>query len=926
MMYAVSTTAAMRRGASMLVLVAAALAGATRAAGPERPAELDPAIPVPESIIGHEVGADAVRYVPLMRYLDALAEASPLVTVTPYAKTHEGRDLVYVTITSRDNHARLEEILATNARFADPRGQDEGAVDELVETAPAIAWLAYCIHGDEVSPTDSAMEVIYRLAAGTDDDTASLRENVVIHVDPLQNADGRERYLAQLQALKGHVPNADSQAMQHGGLWSAGRGNHYLFDLNRDWLPQVQVETRGRARQIARWNPHFLIDAHEMGGLDTYLFDPPRDPINGSLAEVVLDWRKQFSADQARAFDGNGWSYYTREWYEEWYPGYTNAWAGLRGTIGLLYEAAGLNGQLLRKPSGETVTYAQAVEQNVVGTMTNLRTLRDNRAAILADFVAERRWAVTAATPEGGTFFIRRGEDPARLRRFLEVLDLQGIEYITTAAAVVVNGATNTLGQRVEALEMPAGSIAVSSRQPMRRALHAFLDFDPRLSETFLAKEREDLENGRGTRLYDTTAWNLPMAYGLDAWWGGDVPLEPAIATMQETAAPALAESQYGYVIDGASSDVTIALVRLFDAGCTMRSMSRPVTVLGTALRPGALLLRHHENINLRDRVQTAIEGLELTVLAIDSARTEAGPDLGGQRALLLQAPRVAIATQWPVSTTSFGATWHLLDDRLGLRASPINAQRLGSIDLRKYNVLILPSAFGLSAILEGNTLARVRTWVENGGTLIALGSSATALANERYGLSSVRRRADVLETLDVYAEAVDRERAALRVSVDAESVWNGPGESGEPADGPAGANASKDALARAEAWARRFAPTGAFLAADINPLHFLGHGVPARLPVHVSGGSALLSRAPVETAVRLGPAEGLRLSGLLWPEARERLANAAYATREGRGRGQVILFGSDPFTRGYHEGTGRILLNAILLGPGLGADQPVPW
>ena len=48
--------------------------------------------------------------------------------------------------------------------------------------------------------------------------------------------------------------------------------------------------------------------------------------------------------------------------------------------------------------------------------------------------------------------------------------------------------------------------------------------------------------------------------------------------------------------------------------------------------------------------------------------------------------------------------------------------------------------------------------------------------------------------------------------------------------------------------------------------------------------------------------------------------------TREGRGRGQVILFGSDPFTRGYHEGTGRILLNAILLGPGLGADQPVPW
>ena len=64
------------------------------------------------------------------------------------------------------------------------------------------------------------------------------------------NPDGRGRYLAQLRQLTGRVPNSDYQAMQHSGLWSAGRGNHYLFDLNRDWLMQVHPETRGRAAAI----------------------------------------------------------------------------------------------------------------------------------------------------------------------------------------------------------------------------------------------------------------------------------------------------------------------------------------------------------------------------------------------------------------------------------------------------------------------------------------------------------------------------------------------------------------------------------------------------------------------------------------------------------------------------------------------------
>ena len=67
-----------------------------------------------------------------------------------------------------------------------------------------------------------------------------------------------------------------------------------------------------------------------------------------------------------------------------------------------------------------------------------------------------------------------------------------------------------------------------------------------------------------------------------------------------------------------------------------------------------------------------------------------------------------------------------------------------------------------------------------------------------------------------------------------------------------------------------------------------------------------------------------LRMSGLVWPEGAQRLSNAAYLTRERKGNGQIILFANMPNFRGATKGTARLLLNAIILGPGLGANSPI--
>ena len=110
-------------------------------------------------------------------------------------------------------------------------------------------------------------------------------------------------------------------------------------------------------------------------------------------------------------------------------------------------------------------------------------------------------------------------------------------------------------------------------------------------------------------------------------------------------------------------------------------------------------------------------------------------------------------------------------------------------------------------------------------------------------------------------------------------------------------------------------------LRARTDPNAWITAGAPSELPVFYAGSQVLYAKPPVHTAVRLAPADQLRLSGLLWPEARERLSRAAWLTVERVGRGQVILFAAQPNFRSFWQSGSRFLANAIVLGPGLGAD-----
>ncbi|MBP7148835.1 MAG: hypothetical protein KBD01_14970 [Acidobacteria bacterium] len=972
--------------ACSVVLVAGASCGADAAA--ERGVTLerllpgatfDPAIPAPEAATGVRPGARPLRPDELLAYMLALDTASPRARWIEYARSHEGRPLGVLAVADEAALARLEQFQVEHARLADPRGRAPAEDAALAAPARAVAWMTYGIHGDELSSCDAAAVLAYWLVAGEDERARTLRRELVVFIDPTQNPDGRARAVAQAAAFAHLVPNADGSDLSHAGVWPWGRGNHYLFDLNRDWISQVHPES-ARAGLIAAWSPQLFVDSHEMGADSSYLFSPARHPFNPFRPARQQRWAERFAADQARALDGRGYSYYTREWNEEFFPGYGSAWASYLGAVGILYEMSSTDGTLVRQRPGTIRTFAEAIEHQLTSSVANLETLAANRAEVLLDSIRSRRDAVQRGA-EGPVraWLLPRGRFPARTDALAALLARQGIEVLRNAAAVQAAGVRDARTGETKSVELPAGSWLVPMAQPAGSLARALLDPHVPMEAAFFREEREYLERGKDSRLYDATAWSLPLLHGVEAYWSPVAVAGAWTAAVPEPRQGSLraAAGAVAYVIDGSGDEAAPALADLLQRGIAVRVAEKEFRAAGRDFGPGTLLVKREGNpADLAAQLAEVAARWPVQIEAVATGKSERGPDLGGNYFHPLVAPRVGVWSGSPVNPGSYGFAWHLFDEVLGLRFAGLDVNRFGGTDLSRYNVLVFPPAFGggYRERLGEKGLAELRRWIEAGGTAIGVGDGAAFLAAKDAGLTATRLRHEALDRFPpvVWGISADAARAggsfdargelarpaepvarpataatAARSPYDVAPVL-GPGarpfaqgfEQGSPVAGPPVALAEwlepllspgkerpdAEDLARADERLRRFAPQGALVRLELDPDSWLAWGLPAEVDVLVATDRALVAEPPVNVAARFAPLERLHLGGLLWPEAAGRLARTAYVAREKVGRGQVILFVDDPLLRGWTIGTRRLFENAVLFGPGLGTAWSSPW
>ena len=204
-----------------------------------------------------------------------LPESSSKVLLKPYGETWEGRTLYYLIISSEENLSRLESIRNGIIRLANVQAPKAEA-SQLIETLPTITWLAYGVHGNEISSPEAALLTAYHLAASQNDEKVDqILNNSVVILDPIQNPDGRDRFINFFRQTKGAWPDPDPVSAEHNEVWPGGRVNHYLFDMNREWTAMTQPETKARIKAYLEWYPQVLVDLHEMGGNSTYYFAPP---------------------------------------------------------------------------------------------------------------------------------------------------------------------------------------------------------------------------------------------------------------------------------------------------------------------------------------------------------------------------------------------------------------------------------------------------------------------------------------------------------------------------------------------------------------------------------------------------------------------------------------------------------------------------
>ena len=896
-------------------------------------AELNNSIPTFKAVNGFALGEKPSHYFQTVRYIQAVAKASDRVKLVQQGETFQGRKLYYLIISSPQNLAKLNKIESDISKLFDPRKlRNEKEAREIIKNSPAVVFLMYSIHGNEASGTDASLKTLYNLAARQDAAIKKILDSLIVCIYPMENPDGRERFISEAEQWIGAKPSTDAQSLPHSGLWPSGRTNHYRFDLNRDWFILSQPESRARVKAILRMKPQLVVDAHEMGPYSTYLFNPPREPINPNMHPFIRKWWKTFAADLANSFNQHGWSYYTREWLDEFYPGYGTSWPAYTGAVCILYEQARTAGVPVKRPDKTILTFQESVRHQFVSSMTNIFTAYKHRSKLLEEYYLMKKEAVNYSG-KVKAFAIEPAANKALVNKFISKLLFQGIEVYRANKPFAVSKSRDYLTKKVARRKFPAGSFVIPLNQPLKPLIKAIMDFDVRMKTSFLKSERESLLKGKGTRMYEVSAWSFPIAYGLkcsELFRKPEVKLERVTSVKKIKGGLKNPQALYGYLIRPNDFNYFKILKDLFEAGFQVRCAKEGFTVEGKSFKRGTLLIRKIENPGKDFSVLKNFarkEGVEIT--GINTALSQKGIDLGGDYFQLLRKPKIALVTGRSVISSNFGEIWFLLDRQLKQEVSLILFERLAGTDLRKYNLMILPSVYGGAGAFKRTLgkagITKLKAWVKNGGTLIAIGSSAAALADTSLKISRVRLRMQSLKKLSQYAEEINYENKIQTVKIDSAEIWEETTVKKTAPHVKSKAKTQKEKIKiQKEKEALKFMPYGVILKLKTNPENWLCYGTDKYIPAFYSNRKVFLSKRPVKTAARITGVKEMRISGLLWPEAKQRLANAAYLTQERYGNGQIILFADAPFFRAYFYSTLRLLLNAIYLGPGMGANLPV--
>ena len=846
----------------------------------------DPRIPTLQSVVGHDVGAEISTPDQIVAYLRALAAAaSERTRLVEYARTWEGRPLHTLVIAAPERIARLDAVKADLRRLADPRGLAAGEADRLVRELPVVTWLIHAVHGNEISSSDAALAEAYHLLAAQGDAAVDtiLRESIVL-IDPLENPDGRARFLAQ--NLLGRAATADPEPVsaEHDEPWPGGRANHYLFDMNRDWFALSQPETVGRVGVHLDWYPHVVVDLHEMGGESTYYFAPPAEPENPHITVRQRAWFGTFGKANAERFDERGFAYFVKEVYDSFYPGYGESWPLFQGAVGMTYEQASARGLAYRRTDDTLLTYRQGIVQHFTAAITTAATAARNRERLLRDFHDYRKTAV--AEGQGREYLIPPGVDPPRAARLARLLARQGLEVGEAEEPVKAGGRT-----------FPPGTFVVPMAQPASRLLRNLLDPSVAMDPKFLDEQERRRRKRLSDEIYDITAWSLPLAFDVEVL-AVDRPTGARTRRVDATAPQAVD-------LSAGPGGVLPALGRRHGGGSDGSAAGRhPRAERRRRLHPERTRVSRGNGDHPRGRERGG---------PARAAGSHPGPPCRGRRRRRLRldrgrdlpgqppCPRVETASRRPRvgrADPEHGRGVDALGPRAPLRPA-------GDCGPRGLAAPPRPRALRR----PGPAVGRLQRRAERRA------GAAPARLDPRRGHARHPRRRVALGGPHEGRIAGDPHRLkGGRPETDPSDKDKEKEKDAKPDDGKP---FDLEKAIQPERERPEHLP-GGLLRVELDREHWLSAGLDGELAALVEG-QRIFTPIKLDQGVNVGvfaPLESLVVSGVVWPDARAQRARKAFLIHQPMGEGHIVAFAEEPNFRGYTEATALLFMNAVLLGP----------
>jgi hypothetical protein len=806
----------------------------------------DTKIPTPEQFLGYEIGSRITPHHEINAYLEELAKLSDRAQIIEIGRTHEGRRIKILAVSDPANLTKLEAF----------KQEREKVRKAETPHTPLILFLGYSVHGNEPSGAEASLLSSYYLVAAQNDFVKKQLTDGIYFIDPVRNPDGQERFAEWIESNRSiNFINDNPSDREHTEGWPRGRGNHYWFDMNRDWINIVHPESKARVAFYQTWLPHVQVDHHEMGANSSFFFEPV-DP-NGNESRFVpkstYKLNFEFGNYYAKALDKIGSFYYSKEEYDNKNPTFGSTYPDYNGAVGILFEQASARGILQQSDNGP-LHYAQNVRNQLVTSIATIQAANDNRKAL---FDLQKEF-FTVDKGNTKSYIIGDSYDQSRVNKFVNLLLAHHLDVYENNQDVTINGNKFEKGK----------SFIIPIAQPNSALVQIIFD------------DKKDYPDSEASKLGGYGAgFSVAYSTGL-AYESTNSPAKGAkVETVRVVEVKPFQQSNYAYLVDFRDSKAQQFLFRLLEKDLIVKTASKPFSAntsqgvvdftYGTLLIP--VINQNVSSSELYSILKTASEKERVNVVSVETGYSVKGVDLGSSAFRRIKKPTVLLITGGSVSSIEAGEVWHLFDQKLQYPIVRVEQESFGRIALSNFNRIIF--AGGSYNTLDARAQESLKSWLNSGGVLITIGSASTWAINSKL----------------IEAPAIASQAAGRRPGQDSTQVV-----SAAPRVGGGGR-----------------VPTSVF-ETKINLSNPLAYGLTREiLPVSRESAPSLPATGNVVATYTDNPL----LNGYADAAALRQFKTAASI----RTSGSIILFGDNPLFRGTWDGTERTFVNAILLGDRVG-------